>query len=68
MGIPYWYVCQCTMIAGVTDKHCLDGLMGIPVGLFGFVRCIDGPHRVPDLTMIAVHIPRSSRVDKSYLY
>jgi hypothetical protein len=56
------------MIAGVTDKHCLDGLMGIPVGLFGFVRCIDGPHRVPGLTMIAVHIPRSSRVDKSYLY
>jgi hypothetical protein len=42
--------------------------MGIPVGLFGFVRYIDGPHRVPGLTMIAVNIPRPSRVDKSYLY
>jgi hypothetical protein len=43
-----------------------DGLMGIPIGLFGFVSLPNPQQRSPTLTH-TVHIPRPTRDNKSHL-
>ena len=41
MGVHHWYVSDFEgRRARVADTCGSDGLMGIPVGLFGFVSCV----------------------------